>query len=71
MQLQKPVKCTSMEVVYIGHKMKGTERDILAHEYTHIIERKYGAACGEAVETNAVNEGVADTFACFIQENGE
>ena len=52
-------------VVYIGHKMKGTERDILAHEYTHIIERKYGAACGEAVETNAVNEGVADTFACF------
>ena len=45
--------------------MKGTERDILAHEYTHIIERKYGAACGEAVETNAVNEGVADTFACF------
>lgn len=52
-------------LVYIGHKMRGTERDILAHEYTHIIERKYGAACGEAVETNAVNEGLADTFACF------
>ncbi len=34
-----------------SHKMRGTERDILAHQYTHIIERKYGAACGEAVET--------------------
>ncbi len=48
----------------IGLALDGTESHILAHEYTHLIEDYYCAATGSNSDYG-INEGFADTFACF------
>lgn len=49
----------------IGHALNGTEVDILAHEYAHIVAREYGAAIGKNSNDSGICEGLADVFACF------
>lgn len=49
----------------IGHSLNGTESDILAHEYTHIMAKVYDAATFDNGQTGAISEGLADTFSCF------
>ena len=53
----------------VGYKFDCTELDMLAHEYTHIVARAHNAATGKSVTTQAVSEGLADTFACFFTED--
>ena len=52
----------------VGYSLKGDEQDILAHEYTHIIEHVYNASMGNKVVSQAIAEGLADTFSCFFNK---
>ena len=54
----------------IGYSMNGTEQDVIAHEYAHIVARQYGAAIGDSSESGAVSEGLADTLLAFVQMIG-
>ncbi len=53
----------------VGYSLKGDEQDILAHEYTHIIEHVYNASMGNKVVSQAIAEGLADTFSCFFNKD--
>lgn len=48
--------------IYTGYNMTGEERDILAHEFTHVIEEMYDCATGSGKESEAIREGLADVF---------
>lgn len=51
---------------YLG---KGTESlDVIAHEYTHIITRKYAKWSSGNRETGAINEGISDIFGEILAE---
>lgn len=48
---------------------KGTESlDVIAHEYTHIITRKYAKWSSGNRETGAINEGISDIFGEILAE---
>ena len=52
-----------------GYSLNCTEQDVLAHEYTHIVEREYDASTGNSSSSGAISEGLADTFACFFTDD--
>lgn len=42
--------------------------DVIGHEYTHIITRKYAKWSSENRETDAINEGISDIFGEILAE---
>lgn len=52
--------------VYSGKENESL--DVIAHEYTHIITRKYAKWSSENRETGAVNEGISDIFGEILAE---
>lgn len=56
---------TKVGFLSVGYALNCTELDVLAHEYTHIVARQYDASIGSSKSSGAINEGLADTFACF------
>ena len=56
----------SYNAIRVGCWLTGQEKDILAHEFTHSIQRRFDSATGSGNEAEIIAEGLSDTFACFI-----